>query len=435
MHITGVVVRHLVTMSVGQRATVVLALKALSLVTETEYAMHEIMSSDLNVLYQSFQMYWQQNQRCRFQARDGIVNAVCPLLAGMFGVKLSVLLMLIGGNSKEDGDGLIEKRSENTRSEIHMLLVGDPGTGKSQVQRYVSNLSSRCVITSGTSTSSAGLTAAAVKEKGQWILEAGALVLCHRGVCCIDEIDGLKPSESAALHEAMEQQTCSVAKAGMMSTLRTKVSVFGTCNPKGNRRIDPRRPISDQIELSPPLLSRFDIILILLDDMNPESDKVVVDHILRIRGHEALEGPTGADGRYGASPSGFSWNDESLRMYIGWCKSNFKPVMSREAENLLITYYQKRRSLGEDPVTARFLESLIRMSQAHAKLMASDIVGLDDAVVAISIADASVGTSDGGILQIPAHLRMSEAGYFVNSESGDVKMEQLRYAIQDALEN
>ena len=247
-------------------------------------------------------------------------------------------------------------------------------------------------MTSGSSTSAAGLTAAAVKENGQWTLEAGALVLANGGVCCIDEIDGLRAADSAALHEVMEQQTCSIAKAGMITTLHTKVSIFGTCNPKGNRRIDPRRSLNDQLGLPSPLLSRFDVIMLLLDDMNPAADASIVDHVLRTRGM-ALDGTDRvidlldpAEAMDGLGDG--AWHIDKLKAYLRWCKETFHPEVSREAKHALIAYYQARRALRADHVTVRFFESLVRLSQAHAKLMARDTVTVDDAVVAICLTDS-----------------------------------------------
>ena len=334
--------------------------------------------------------------------------------------------------------------------------------------RSQASVDPRTIMTSGSSTTAAGLTAAAVKENGQWTLEAGALVLANGGVCCIDEIDGLKASDSAALHEVMEQQTCSVAKAGMITTLHTKVSVFGTCNPKGNRRIDPRRSLNDQLGLPTPLLSRFDVILLLLDDMNPASDASIVDHVLRMRGLN-VPGSNGvvdltaavdsADGQAGGS-----WDLERLKAYLRWCKENFHPKMSGEAKHALIAYYQARRALRADHVTVRFFESLVRLSQAHAKLMARDTVTVDDAVVAICLTDSSISIQDEGVFQvrslvvvplpihpaglfpqefvlhvranysqIPPQLRLSEMGYCMNEDSPEVKAAELKRIIFNKL--
>ena len=500
VHITGIVVRHASLMrggsKSGQKAVLTLALKAVSV--SDDQAVVDVEEDDKT--YRGFEAFWERTrlERREVTARDAIVSSLCPMLSGLFGIKLSVLLMLLGGTSSEgknsSGNSAVVPKATNattmegpatgtqvkrqrvavtngnasnpsnpsnasnasnaanaantTRSQIHMLLVGDPGTGKSQIQKFVASVDPRTIMASGSSTTAAGLTAAAVKENGQWTLEAGALVLANGGVCCIDEIDGLKTADSAALHEVMEQQTCSVAKAGMITTLHTKVSVFGTCNPKGHRRIDPRRSLNDQLGLPSPLLSRFDVILLLLDDMNPAADARIVDHVLRMRGASGASGASGAGGPDdGAGCAGGGgqdagqhrgngpplWDLDKLKAYLRWCKEMFHPSVSKEAKHALIAYYQARRALRADHVTVRFFESLIRLSQAHAKLMARDVVTIDDAVVAICLTDSSISTQDEGVFQIPPQLRLSEFGYGMNEDSPEVKAEELRRVIMRRL--
>ncbi len=434
LHITGVVIKHSSSTAVGQKAIVTLALKAISVVNSEKC----IRVGDVKV--HDFAHFWQdvRHRDLEYTTRDMIVNSFCPMLSGMYAVKLSVLLMLLGGTAQTRdvpevsslADHLTNsdpKYGQSSRSEIHLLLVGDPGTGKSQIQKYVTNVAHKAIITNGSSTSAAGLTAAAVKENGQWTLEAGALVLANGGVCCIDEIDCLKQAESSSLHEAMEQQTCSIAKAGLVSTLPTKVSVFGTCNPKGNVRIDPKRALKDQLQLSSPLLSRFDIILLLLDDMSPSADAVIVDHVLAMRGHTQPPSPATQHDAPDA------WRHDKIKDYIDWCRNTFHPQVNKAAKDILIAYYQKRRSLGADHVTVRFFESLLRLSQAHAKLMARYDVQIEDAIVAICLADASVSLSDERIFEIPPSLRIAEMGYFMNQDSPEKKAREIQDIIMNSL--
>ena len=208
--------------------------------------------------------------------RNIILKSVCPQLHGLKTVKLAFLLALLGGVPRSEPDG-----GATVRGDSHLLIVGDPGMGKSQLLRYAAQVAPRSVLTSGVGSTAAGLTAAAVKCDGSegWMLDAGALVLADGGICCIDEFDTISTGERAAIHEAMEQQTVSFAKGSIVATLQTRCSVFGATNPRG-MKIDPNESLSHNTGLAPPLLSRFDCVFILQDDKDPDQDKLMSAHML-----------------------------------------------------------------------------------------------------------------------------------------------------------
>lgn len=326
-----------------------------------------------------FRKFWEKFSSIPLKGRNAILKGICPQVFGLFTVKLAVALTLIGGVQHADASGT------KVRGESHLLLVGDPGTGKSQFLKFAAKLSNRAVITTGLGSTSAGLTVTAVKDSGEWMLEAGALVLADGGLCCIDEFDSMREHDRATIHEAMEQQTISVAKAGLVTTLSTRTIVFGATNPKG--QYDPSQPLSVNTTLSGPLLSRFDIVLVLLDTKNPEWDKVVSSHIL------AEEEPSRIKD---AQDLTNSWCLSMLRRYINFVKGYFKPVLTKEAERVISSYYQLQRRSGTENaarITVRMLESLIRLAQAHARLMFRNEVTQLDAITAILCIESSMTTS------------------------------------------
>ncbi|XP_049352308.1 probable DNA helicase MCM9 isoform X1 [Solanum verrucosum] len=326
-----------------------------------------------------FKQFWTEFKDTPLKGRNAILQGICPQVFGLFTVKLAVALTLIGGVQHVDASGT------KVRGESHLLLVGDPGTGKSQFLKFAAKLSNRSVITTGLGSTSAGLTVTAVKDGGEWMLEAGALVLADGGLCCIDEFDSMREHDRATIHEAMEQQTISVAKAGLVTTLSTRTIVFGATNPKGH--YDPEQPLSVNTTLSGPLLSRFDIVLVLLDTKNPDWDAVVSSHILaeaETKNHNYEE------------DLGTIWPLSMLRRYIQFVKRYFRPVLTKEAEKVISSYYQlQRRSATQNAArtTVRMLESLIRLAQAHARLMFRNEVRRLDAITAILCIESSMTTS------------------------------------------
>ncbi|XP_073011260.1 probable DNA helicase MCM9 isoform X2 [Typha latifolia] len=340
------------------------------------------LKSDIDIpddIIKKFEQFWLDCRTTPLRGRNTILQGICPQVFGLFTVKLAVALTLIGGVQHVDASGT------KVRGEPHMLLVGDPGTGKSQFLKFAAKLSNRSVITTGLGSTSAGLTVTAVKDGGDWMLEAGALVLADGGLCCIDEFDSMREHDRATIHEAMEQQTISVAKAGLVTSLSTRTIVFGATNPKG--QYDPNQSLSVNTSLSGPLLSRFDIVLVLLDTKNPEWDAIVSSHILAEKGEERKNKNDDLENM---------WSLPTLRRYIHYVKQRFKPVLTKHSERVISSYYQlQRRSATHNAArtTVRMLESLIRLAQAHARLMFRNEVLQLDAIAAILCIESSMTTS------------------------------------------
>ena len=261
------------------------------------------------------------------------------------------------------------------RGDLHILIVGDPGIGKSQILKYVSKLAPRSVYTSGKGTSGAGLTAAAVRDElGGWSLEAGALVLGDQGNVCVDELDKMRSEDRSALHEALEQQTVSIAKAGIMATLNTRCSVLAAANPKFGT-FDQYKTLANQIDLPSPILSRFDLIFVIEDRPDVEKDRELAQHILKTHQYSNIA--------YDIEP-------ELLRKYIAYARKNIHPVLTDEANKVLEEFYVSVRTGGMEegtpvPITPRQLEATIRLAEASAKLQLKNEVEASDANRAISL--------------------------------------------------
>jgi len=340
-----------------------------------------------------FQRFWDtwgysSGEDLRYTARNIIISSVCPQLYGLFVVKLAVLLTLIGCPAHVD-----ERSKTRTRGQSHLLLVGDPGTGKSQFLRFAAEITPRSVLTTGVGTTSAGLTCSTVRDGGDFMLEAGALVLADRGLCCIDEFGSMRKHDRGTIHEAMEQQTLSVAKAGLVCKLNTRATVLAAMNPKG--KYDTNTDLSVNTNIASPLLSRFDIVLVLLDEPDPEWDLKVSEFLLK---KQMFGSTTGGGSAVTPTVNGHRvWSKEKLQAYIQFIKTRMshRLPLTSAAHEVIKTYYRRQRGgNGSDTArtTVRLLESLLRIAQAHARLMWGTEVQRDDALVAVSIIEMSMNT-------------------------------------------
>jgi len=328
---------------------------------------------------------------------EKITHSIAPTIYGSEEVKEAIALQIFGGIAKEMPDG------SHLRGDIHVLLIGDPGIAKSQLLRYVVKLSPRAIYTSGQSSTSAGLTATAVKDEfgdGRWTLEAGALVLADMGIAAVDEMDKMQKEDRSALHEAMEQQSISVAKAGITATLKSRCALLGAANPKYGR-FDMWGDIADQINMPPTLLSRFDLIFIMTDQPEQKRDLAIAEHILKSHGigeliaqnkKTPIPGITDEYIKEQLKPIMPEIEPALFRKYVAYAKRSCFPVLSLEAKDALIGYYLKLRGIAEQnkpvPVTARQLEALVRLAEASARIRLSNTIEQHDAERVIHIVDA-----------------------------------------------
>ncbi|MEM5814526.1 MAG: minichromosome maintenance protein MCM [Candidatus Aenigmatarchaeota archaeon] len=303
---------------------------------------------------------------------DKIVDSIAPSIYGLREVKEAIAHQLFGGVKRTAPDG------SKLRGDIHILLVGDPAVGKTQLLKLVSKVIPRGKYVSGKGVTGVGLTASVTKDEefmGGWVLEAGAMVLCHKGMIAIDEFDKMNKDDQIAMHEAMSTQTISIAKATIVATLPSQTAVLAGANPKLSR-FDIFKPITDQIDVPETLLSRFDLKFALRDVPDKEQDERVADHIMKARIAPDTIQPV-------ITP-------EILRKYIAYARHNCSPEFTPEAADMLKKFYIDMRSLYKEQtdsiaITARQQEALVRLAEASAKIRLSPKVGPEDAERAIKL--------------------------------------------------
>ncbi len=340
-------------------------------------------ASPMETTFEEMEVSEEEEEKIRELAEDDniyekLVKSLAPSMYGLDVEKESIVLQLFGGVPHRLPDGT------RIRGDIHILFVGDPSAGKTQLLKLAADMLPRGKYASGKGTSSAGLTATVVRDEefmGGWVLEAGALVLANKGVLCIDEFDKMSKEDQVNLHEAMSTQTVSISKATIQATLPAQTSIIGGANPKFSR-FDPYRPIAEQIDIPDTILSRFDVKFVLRDVPDKERDENIVDHII--------------NSRMGGDEAEPLIDIDFLKKYISYARRNCRPRLSRKAASVLKNFYVDLRSRYVDtdsdtvPITLRQYEALQRLAQASAKVRLDEEVRKKDAQRAIKIMKHSI---------------------------------------------
>ncbi|OQR91534.1 DNA replication licensing factor Mcm2 [Achlya hypogyna] len=324
-----------------------------------------------------------------------LIRSIAPSIYGHEHVKTALCLSLFGGKPKFI-------KNSRVRGDLNVLMVGDPGTAKSQFLKFVNATAPRAVYTTGKGASAVGLTAGVSKDPltKEWVLQGGALVLADKGVCLIDEFDKMNEQDRTSIHEAMEQQTISVSKAGIVTSLQARCAVIAAANPIGGR-YNATRTFAENVELTDPILQRFDVLCVVQDKVDPVQDERLADFVIssHIRSNQPAADDDDGDGdeavRPPTPPDEETLDQELLRKYIVYARSYVNPTVSSSLDTRKIeTFYAQLRKAsqhtGAVPIAVRHIESLFRMAEAYARMHLRDAVCNDDLDMAIRVMTTSL---------------------------------------------
>mmetsp|Transcript_147042 Transcript_147042/g.409649 ORF Transcript_147042/g.409649 Transcript_147042/m.409649 type:complete len:894 (-) Transcript_147042:247-2928(-) len=302
--------------------------------------------------------------------RELFIASMAPSIYGMRHVKEAIALSMMGGSAK------VTAGKHRIRGDINTLIVGDPGLAKSQFLKYVEQTFPRAVYTTGKGASAVGLTAAVQRdEHGDWALQGGAMVLADNGICLIDEFDKMNDQDRTSIHEAMEQQSISISKAGIVASLQARCAVIAVANPVEGR-YDPQRTFAQNVNLSDPILSRFDVLCVLRDEADAVQDARLADHVVcsHIRAHPEA---TADDKRLQPKlqQKGLQTqpiDQDLLQKYIVYARTRVHPKWGDVDQEKLANFYKDIRAeafrTGGAPMTARHVDSIVRLAEASARI-------------------------------------------------------------------
>jgi len=364
---------------------------------------------------------------------DRIVKSIAPSIFGHASIKTALACALFGGVPKSASNG------HRLRGDINVLILGDPGMAKSQFLKYVEKLGQRAVYTTGQGASAVGLTAAVRKDPvtGEWTLEGGALVLADNGTCLIDEFDKMNDQDRTSIHEAMEQQSISISKAGIITSLQARCSVIAAANPVLGR-YDLSESFANNVNLTEPILSRFDILNVVSDTIDPEKDQNLAEHVMLSHQRSHPEHRDDQDIRKTANPMDDPdiISQELLSKYILYAKKNCQPQLQGIDMEKVEKLYQKLRmesqNTGGHPIAVRHIESLIRMAEAFCKMRLGDFVHDEDVDTAIRVMLESFINSQK--FSVKNSMRRTFAEFLFNKRDNDTLLSHiLRALVRDAV--